>query len=124
MSKFNVRLGLEDEVELHKRFHNVAKYINSEFYRDKSLGNVLVVSHAACVIALTRAMMSLDVDESELDGYYQPKSKGRIPVNKSGVCSFTWLETSCPNEWSLKVSGQKDHLSGFDLYEWGFLVDE
>lgn len=107
-SDFSVRLGLEDEVELHKRFHEVAKNIHAKWFSEDK-GNVLVVTHAACVIALSRAMLSLEIESHKIHDHYLPKSTGRIPIN-SGVCSFTRLDYMGESQWILKDNGRKRAL--------------
>jgi len=101
VSKFPVPKG-ENKKLLHERGRETMEYLSKEWS-----GNILIVTHAAPLIALTRGLL---VDE-------------KVFV-KSGTCCIGKVVQNHQGVWIQELNGSTEHLSGGDQYGWEFPDDK
>lgn len=77
-----------NELQMHERLYNVAKYVITTFYEESAYnGDVILVTHAAGVIAAVRGILSLKLNPQSLTpSWYAPGGNGRVPVFAGVSC--------------------------------------
>lgn len=107
-----------DEFGMHQRQYEVAKYVANTFYDQTTYdGDVMMVTHAAAVIALVRGILTLREHPEALESaWYAPGGSGRVPVfagvscyhklTQSEASHLHWEHNYSENEASLLDSGR------------------
>lgn len=90
---------------MHERLYTVAKYVSSTFYEDRAYnGDVVLVTHAAGVIAAVRGILSLKSHPQTLvETWYAPNGEGRVPVF-AGVSCYHKLSQPAVNSGVVEFS--------------------
>lgn len=114
------------ELDVHVRLYEVAKYVCEAFYNpEKYAGDVMLVTHAAGVIAAVRGFLSLKLHPQTLSPqWYAPGGEGRVPVY-SGVSCFHKL-TAPGAHYNWTYNKGEDSLSLPDPtrhYNWKYRPD-
>ena len=114
------------ELDVHKRLYEVAKYVVDAFYSpDAYSGDVMLVTHAAGVIAAVRAFLTLKQHPIELDpSWYAHGGKGRVPVY-AGVSGVHKLSQSSSHFDWLHISAEDENhlLDPEKNYNWAYRPD-
>lgn len=109
---FQINPAVANEQDVHRRLFNVAKYVANSFYSPKNYsGDVILVTHAAAVIAAVRGFLTLKKYPEQLEPeWYAKGGPGRVPVY-SGVTGVHKLASNnCFLNWDHVYSENESHL--------------
>jgi len=103
-TSFQIDVRPASELDVHLRLYEVAKYVSELFYNPSTYsGDVMLVTHAAGVIAAVRGFLSLKYHPQTIStNWYAPCGEGRVPVYSGVSCchKLTAPEPDAHTNWT------------------------
>jgi hypothetical protein len=127
VTKFSIESRALSELDVHQRLYDVAQYVTGSFYKPEVYsGDVMLVTHAAGVIAAVRGILALKSQPKSLPTWYAPGGPGRVHVY-AGVSCFHELTQSDPigfQDWEYSKSESSANLLDPQRdYDWAYRPD-
>lgn len=116
------------ELDVHLRLYEVAKYVCDLFYNPSTYsGDVMLVTHAAGVIAAVRGFLALKHHPQSLSSnWYAPGGEGRVPVYAGVSCyhKLTAPTAEMHNHWNYNKGEDANSLPDPTRnYNWKYRPD-